>query len=181
MDYFPASAGDEDALASVGQHRCVYSLLMSFLPPPDSCCSLHQRIALDDGRDCKTVNKLLPPRPRPHPTQTYELGILGVSFALWLLLTRPVSVGARLALTRWTYSSCLAVRSVCSFSERGKKKRAFKEETHTRCEGKGSASQLVVCQNIVQWFSASETLQTWQTGFDTRLEITIFLGRHLSE
>lgn len=123
MDYFSASAGDEDALASVGQHRCVYSLLMSFLPPPDSCCSLHQPIALDDGRDCKTVNKLLPPpRPRPHPTQTYELGILGVSFALWLLLTRPVSVGARLALTRWTYSSCLAVRSVCSFSERGKKK-----------------------------------------------------------
>lgn len=135
MDYFPASAGDQDALASVGQHRCVYSLLMCFLPPPDSCCSLHQRIALDDGRDCKTVNKLLPPHPTPPKHMSWAFWVFRLlSGFCWHVRCLWVHVwlwqGERIHLVQL---SGLCVHSL------QEKKRASKEETHTRCEGKGSA------------------------------------------
>lgn len=155
MDYFPASAGDQGALASVGQHRCVYSLLMCFLPPPDSCCSLHQRIALDDGRDCKTVNKLLPPPPPPHPN--IWAGHSGCFVCSLAFVDTSGVCGCTSGFDKvnvFILFSC----QVCVFILwKRKKELSRRRHTHT-VWGKRQCSQLVVCQKIVQWFSASEKL-----------------------
>lgn len=165
MDYSPASAGDQDALASIGQ--LVHSLLMSFLPPPDSCCSRHQRIKLADGWDYKTVNKWIPPNIWASHSGCF-VGFIA-------LLTRPVSVcGCTSGFDKvniFILFSCQAGVYV----PWKRNKRAFKEETHTHTYSvRMNAVQQVICQDIVQRSSASETLLT--TGNpDRRLHIFLVI------
>lgn len=150
MDYSPA--GDHGALASILQHWCVHCSFSFYLPPPNSCCSRHQRIKLADGWDCKTVNKWIPP-PNKHVSWTFW-----VFRWLYVFVDTSGVCGCTSGFDKvniFILFSC----QVCVFVL-WKGKRSFQggdTHTHTQCVWM-KAGQPVVWQDVVQRLSASENL-----------------------